>query len=157
IWLFLGRFHNADKFANELLPLLRTSDWRQAESLCQQTTSSVCCVTLAGLHEANNGLTAVQHAFDIAISRERTALEDTFIVLNELGKIALLIGIVGSLFDLLMIGRSTSAATFSTFLPALTPTIGGLLVAIPAWGTRSMLSAHVQRIVRECEFVARLV
>jgi biopolymer transport protein ExbB/TolQ len=54
-------------------------------------------------------------------------------------------------------GHSASTAALSTFIPALTPSIGGLLVAIPAWLARSLLSAHVQRIVRECEFVARLV
>jgi biopolymer transport protein ExbB/TolQ len=157
VWLFLRRFHNADKFAKELLPLLRSSDLRRAESLCQETNASACCVALAGLLESDKGLSAVRHALDNAISRERTALEDTFIVLNELGRLAVLIGIAGSLFDLLTIGYSGSSAALSAFIPALSPTVGGLLVAIPAWLTRSLLSAHVQRIVRECEFVARLV
>ncbi|HEY2411422.1 MAG TPA: MotA/TolQ/ExbB proton channel family protein [Pirellulaceae bacterium] len=167
IWLFLRRFHNTDNFAKELLPLLRAADWRRAESLCQQTDASVCCVALAGLLESGNGLPAVRHALDTAISRERTALEDTFLVLNELGRLALLIGFVGSLFDLLAIGIANSAAahsdsagqamTYSAIFPALAPAIGGLLVAIPAWLARSLLSVHVQRIVRECEFIARLV
>jgi len=167
IWLFLQRFHTTDKFAKDLLPLLRVADLRRAESLCQQRNASVCCVALAGLLESGNGLPAVRHALDTAISRERTALEDTFLVLNELGRLALLIGIVGSLFDVLAIGFANSAAgqpdlagnavTYSAFFPALAPAIGGLLVAIPAWLARSMLSVHVQRIVRECDFVARLV
>jgi len=167
IWLFLRRFYRSDRFVQELLPLLRAADWRQAESLCQQTNASVCCVALAGLLEANKGLPAVRNALDHAISRERVALEDTFTVLNELGRLALLIGMLGSLFDLLAIANAISAAvpqelaaqtvTYAAFFPAVVPMIGALLVAIPAWLARSMLSVHVQQIVRECEFVARLV
>jgi biopolymer transport protein ExbB/TolQ len=157
IWLFLRRFHNTDQFVKELLPLLRAADRRRAESLCQQTNASVCCVALAGLLESDKGPSAVRLALDAAISREKTVLEDAFIVLNEMGGLALLIGVAGSLFDLLTLGYSSSATSLSAFIPALAPTIGGLLVAIPAWLARSILSAQVQRIVRECEFVARLV
>jgi len=153
VWHFVRRRFNAEVFAKQLAALLRADDFLRAEALAQQADASVCCVALAGLFESGRGLHAVRHALDNAISRERTKLEEPFGAMVELGRLAVLIGILGSLFDLLMVGNP---AAVSAFLPALAPTIGGLLVAIPAWIAKSLLALHVQRIVRECEFVAKV-
>jgi biopolymer transport protein ExbB/TolQ len=109
----------------------------------------------------------VQQALGTATSCERINLEDKLALLSELGRLALLIGILGSLFDVLALGSPSESLPAqevavgrlraSMMIAALSPVIGGLLVAVPAWLARSMLNVHVQRIVLECEFIAQLV
>jgi len=58
-------------------------------------------------------------------------------------------------------GLTPEAIAVSQPIPAamiasVSPLIGGLLVAIPGWLARSILNVHVQRILVECQFVARL-
>jgi biopolymer transport protein ExbB/TolQ len=167
VWFFVSRRVSTNQFVQELVPLLRIGDVRRAQSLSQQSPASVCCVATAGLFQAERGLPAVERALATTISRERIVLENNVVVMSELGRIALLVGVVGSLCDLVALGGSTTQALppeavlkpigYSTIVAAMAPTIGAFLVAIPAWLARSIFNVYVQRVMRECEFVARLV
>lgn len=167
IWFFVRRYINVEKFVTQLVPLLHKRDLSRARALSQGASASVCSITLAGLMQADKGLPAMQQALETATSLERIELEDKLLLLNELGRLALLIGLLGSLFDVLAFAapnEAVSAAEVAVspshhplLIAAIAPTIGGLLVAIPAWLAGSMLKVHVQRTVMECEFVARLV
>jgi biopolymer transport protein ExbB/TolQ len=167
VWFLVRRHTNVDALVNHLVPLLRARELPKARTLCGSAHGGICSVALAGLSQTDHGLPAVQQALATATSCERIHLEDKLILLNELGRLALLVGIVGSLFDVLAISgpnESLPAPGFaigrlhsSLMAAAICPTIGGLLVAIPAWLARSMLNVHVQRILLECEFVGRLI
>jgi biopolymer transport protein ExbB/TolQ len=167
VWFFARCHINADTFVKQLVALLRVRDVRRAEALSQQANASICVVTLAGLLQADEGALVVEQAMQTATSHERIHLEDKLVLLNELARLSLLVGVLGSLFDVVALGSqiatiSTSEGTAgplapSAMLAAITPMIGGLLVAIPAWLARSMLNVHVQRALRQCDFVARLV
>jgi biopolymer transport protein ExbB/TolQ len=165
VWQFTRRRFDVNAFVRQLLPLLRANDLLRAEALTQRVSCSVCTVASAGLLETEKGVAMVRHSLDSAISRERIALENMFGALDELGRLALLLGALGSLCDLLTAVSSgtpspvvsISTLVDSTLSRALTPMVGGLLVALPAWAARGMLNAHVRRIVRDCEYVASLV
>jgi hypothetical protein len=101
IWFFARRHINANKFLNQLIPLIRGRDLPRARALSQRADASICSTTFAGLIEAEHGLAAVQEAFATAISYERIILEDKLVALKEAGRLALLVGILGSLFDVL--------------------------------------------------------
>lgn len=167
IWFLARRHTNVDAFVSQLVPLLRGRDLAKAGALCESANGGICSVALAGLTHAEHGLPAVLQALATATSCERIHLEDRLILLNELGRFALLVGIVGSLFDVLALNGPSESLTApgivigrlhsSLMTAAICPTIGGLLVAIPAWLARSLLNVHIQRILLECEFVARLI
>jgi biopolymer transport protein ExbB len=167
VWFFVWYRINAKGFVQQLVPLLQGRDLLRAEALSQRVNASICSVVLAGLWRAEDGLPAVEQALETAISHERIHLEDRLVLLNELARLALLVGLLGSLFDVLALGNpnptvpppepAANPFPLSAMIEAITPLVGGLLVAIPAWLARSMLKAHVQRVLHECEFVARLM
>jgi len=166
VWFFAKRHMNVAKFVKQLAPLLRVRDFARARNLSQGSNASICAITLAGLSEAENGLPAVQDAYETAISYERIILEDKLVALADIGRLALLIGLLGSLFDVLAFAHSSDKTSpdavaiaqpiHAAMIASVSPLIGGLLVAIPGWLARSILNVHVQRILVECQFVARL-
>lgn len=156
IWRFWRQQTDVDAFTKELNQLLRAGDLPEALNLSQESTASVAAVAFDGFLAVEAGLPAVQQALHTAIERERTRMEENLPVVKELGQIALLIGLFGSLCDLL--------ATFAPGAPAnaspvgfVSPLIGGLFVAMIAWFARSVLNSQVRRVIRDCNFVARLV
>jgi biopolymer transport protein ExbB len=167
VWYFLRRRVNAHEFARQLAPLLRSRDLLRAEALAQGAHTSIHSVALAGLSRADRGLPAVEQGLQASLSRERVHLNDSLALLGELAHLGLFVGIAGSLFDLLAVGGAppafatidapSTSLNYAALLATVTPAIGGLLVAIPAWLARSLLHLHVQRVIRECEFVARLL
>jgi biopolymer transport protein ExbB/TolQ len=166
VWVFVRRYTNTNRFLSELRPLLRDGDVRRARSVCQKSTACVCSIANAGLSQAEHGITVMERALATAIARERIELEDKLVLLNEFGRIALLAGILGTLFDVAALGGAKAAASFTdtasyslytAMIGTIMPAIGGLLVAIPAWLARSVFNVHVQRVLRESEFVARLM
>lgn len=167
VCFFLRRRIDAHAFARQLAPLLRSRDLLRAEALAQGANTSLHAVALAGLSHADRGLPAVEQSLHASIARERIHLADSLVLLSELAHLGLFVGIAGSLFDLLAVGTATPAITtpeaapaslnYAALIASVSPAIGGLLVTIPAWLARSLLQMHVQRVVRECEFVARLL
>ncbi|MFO0916480.1 MAG: MotA/TolQ/ExbB proton channel family protein [Pirellulales bacterium] len=165
-WYFFGRRMNVDRFARQLVAALRSGDTNKAQALLRNSTASITAVAAAGLAQAERGLTAARDAMVTAVARERVLMEDKVLLLSELAKISVWIGITGGLLDLIWFGSQltlasapamTSARVTDALVRSLAPVVAGLLVALPAWMCASVLKVYVQRRLLECEFVARLV
>ena len=167
LWYFSRRRIDVDQLARQLVALLRAGDLPKARMLAQHSKSSACSIALAGLTQADYGMQAVRHALVTATSRERLRLENRLNLLNELARISFLIGVTGTLSDLLTIGTPHVPAAMTTgatgwqphhlVVATLAPVVAGLLVAIPAYLATGMLRVHVQRLLLECDFITWLV
>jgi biopolymer transport protein ExbB/TolQ len=168
IWHFARRQANVEEFARQLIVLLRAEDLPKGLALTERSNVSVGSITQAALTQAAHGLHAVRQTLDAAAYRERARLQEKLTILKDLARLSLLIGLAGTLFDLLALGApnglappridsSTVTQVYHLVTATLAPAVAGLLVAIPAWLATSMLNVHVQRHLFECDFIARVV
>ena len=168
IWHFARNRVSADEFSRRLIELLRAGDMPSALALSQRSEISVRSITLAALMQTAHGQCAAGHALDAAALHERVRLQNRVGTLSNLARLSLLIGLAGTLFDVLALNASNGLAESLTHasnsLPiyrlvaaTLAPTVAGLVVGIMTWLATGMLSSHVQRQLFECDMLARLI
>ncbi len=163
VWFFARRRIDIDAFAQRLLPLLRVQDWSGARNVAQQSLASPSLIVLAGLSQVGHGSDAVHIVMRSALARERIRLETHLGLLRSLGLVALLVGTLGTVFDLWEFlnsaGLTTSGRTVLSYqgISVLAPLAAGLLAATPALFVASVLSSQVQKIVHQIEFITDFV
>jgi biopolymer transport protein ExbB len=166
IWTFVRRYANADKLIRQLAAVLGV-DLAETSALVHGSQASLCRIVAAGLAAAASGPQAVRDALQTAAAREGQFLKRNLALLQELGRFSVLIGLVGTLLDLLSLttptgvevlagGASNRSATYLV-ISTLAPAVAGLLVAIPAWLTASVLNDRIQKLSSEFDEVAQLV
>lgn len=166
LWFYYRTRVDADAFARSLLQALHNGDLSRARSLASRSQASLCLVISAGLSQLPQGLRSMRAAMRIAKVHERTRLEGQASILGALGQSTLLLGLLGTVFDLMQVailgsaeGLNASApvATPPDVLAILTPLAGGLLVAIPALFADRMFKNHVRQTLRRIDSVSQLV
>jgi biopolymer transport protein ExbB len=162
-WFFARRRLDIDAFAQRLLPLLRSQDWSGARSVAQQSPASSSLIVLAGLSQVGHGSDAVHAVMRSALARERMRLEAHLGLLRALGLAALLVGLLGTVFDLWeflnSLGVPTSGKTVFSYqgISVLASLAAGLLAATPALFVASVLTSLVHKTVHQIEFITEFV
>jgi biopolymer transport protein ExbB len=162
IWFFVCHYIDADKFARQILPVMGDEDWPKARNLARRSTASICLVVQAGLTQVDRGRGAMRDAMQSAKLHERLRLEGQLRLLGALGQSALLLGLLGTVFDLLEFSREPGAHAarlvdaFDAFF-ILAPTAAGLLVAIPALLAHSLLKGHVRSLIGQVDALIPLL
>jgi biopolymer transport protein ExbB len=162
VWFFAQRVLDIDLFAGRLAPLLRAKDWLGAREHAQQSPASPSVVVMAGLSQIDNGANTVRAVMRSASARERLRLDAYLGLLRALGCAALLVGMLGTVFDLWEFLNSPGIASGKTVvgyraISVLAPLAAGLLAATPALFVASVLTSYVQKIMCEVEFITEFV
>lgn len=163
VWFFAQRILDIDLFAGRLAPLLRSRDWLGAREIAQQSPASPSVVVMAGLSQIDNGANTVRAVMRSASARERLRLDAYLGLLRALGFAALLVGVLGTVFDLWEFlnspGTSNNGKTVVSYnaISVLAPLAAGLLAATPALFVASVLTSYVQKIMCEVEFITEFV
>ena len=160
IWFFLQHRIDADAFARQLLLALDGDNWPKAQAVVRRSSASICLVIGAGLSQVDAGRSAVERAIRSATARERIRLEGPLGVLSALGVAALLLGLLGTLLDLLQFAQAAavdeSANWLGAFL-ALAPAAAGTFVAIPAIVAAAALNSRVRMVIGQIDSLAQII
>ncbi len=167
LWYLWRRHIKLDTFVQPLVACLRSGDLRGARTLAQSSENCVCVTALAGLMQVDYGPEAVRHALATAMERERLRMDNQLAILTVLARISILVGIAGTLCDLLtlsvpevagpLIGSAVRRPLLLQLVSTLVPCLAGLCVSVPAYLAAGVLGAYVQRRLRECDFISRLI
>ena len=162
-WFLRRNRVNGDLLARQLLPLLATGDWTRARAVATRSSASVCLVISAGLTQVDQGKQAVRAAMLSVKAHQRIRLEGELGVLAAIGRSALLIGLLGTCFNLTLLARDPATTlagigpTFSEVLDVIGPMAAGLIVAIPALLASSILKCRARHILSQVDCLAHLL
>ena len=165
---FLARTRlDADLFARQLLQALHAGDLPRARSIAARSKASLALVVSAGLSQLPQGMRAMTAAMRIAKGHERVRLEGQLGLLSAIGQCSLLLGLLGTILDLMQVALVGSAAgltansPFATTPPdalaILTPAAAGFLVAIPSLFANRVLTNHIRQTLRRIDSVTQLL
>jgi biopolymer transport protein ExbB len=133
-----------------------TEHWRKREiaevvALCAGTNVSIARVLRAGLLHFDEGLTRVEAAIEVAGEHEALLLRRNLPVLNALGNIATMTGLLGTVlgmitaFDIIaQTGTGDARVVAGGIFQALVTTAAGLIVGISAVAMHSYLRRKVE-------------
>ncbi|MBW2187317.1 MAG: MotA/TolQ/ExbB proton channel family protein [Deltaproteobacteria bacterium] len=157
--LFLKRVHdNTDRTMREVNRHAEAGNWQGCEDLVQGGASPVYNVVRAGLHARHEDREILESILQEAILKELPRLERALPLLNIMGAIAPLLGLLGTVTG--MISTFEVINTYGTGDPrmmsggisvALVTTMLGLIVAIPIMLLHTLLSRQVEHIIGDME------
>lgn len=164
VWFLFKNRVDVEEFARALLQHLRTGDWAKARSVAGRSSASVCMVVAGGLTQIDEGNRAVRRAMRSVRLLEKVRIEGHIGVLATLGYTALLIGVLGTICDIitwdaLPMPETISLAVSAPKFPymALGPTAGGLAIAVPALLASTLLKNRMRQRLRQIDWVAQLL
>ena len=167
IWFFFEHRIDADAFARQLLLALDGDNWPKAQAVVRRSSASICLVIGAGLSQVDAGRSAVERAIRSATARERIRLEGPLGMLPALGYTALLLGVLGTLLDLIQLAQAAALEPAAGaiaqptgglgWLVALAPAAAGIFVAIPGLLAAAALHCRVRLVVRQIDSLAQII
>jgi biopolymer transport protein ExbB len=138
---------------------IRSGDIRGAYQMCQDRDELIAVVLRAGLKMAGHDRYVIQEAMESEGERGATEMWQRVSILNSIGNIAPLLGLLGTVWG--MIGAFGAIALDTSQVKGLTmayyvsmamvTTAGGIIVAIPAMSAYYYLRGRVIRIVSVVE------
>jgi biopolymer transport protein ExbB len=136
--------------------------FREALEFCQTDPSFVSGVIHAGLIEAANGYEAMENAMQEAADERSARLYRKIEWLNLLGNIAPMLGLLGTVWGMIMAfgeieakgGKANPSDLAGGILVALFSTFMGLVVAIPALAGYGIFRSRVEQMSMEASLVA---
>jgi len=136
--------------------------FREALEFCQGDPSFVAGVVHAGLIEAANGYEAMEGAMQEAADERSARLYRKIEWLNLLGNIAPMLGLLGTVWGMIMAfgeieakgGKANPSDLAGGILVALFSTFMGLVVAIPALTGYGIFRSRVEQMGMEASLVA---
>lgn len=160
-WTYFRSYVNASKLLSGLEAALRSGNLPLARSLVVGSPCSLKRIAAAGLSDPMARPHEVRDALQQAKSAELLRLRAKLSLLPELAKFATLIGLTGTLLDLLSLSTPTgvdflsstvrSSHPTSLVMTTLVPAVAGLFVAIPSWLATSVLGSVYQRFLRDAD------
>ena len=157
---------DSDKFMAQIRKWIANKDFKRAIALCKRMQDKALPkIILAGLEKASNPQTAtpaaVQNAVDEGTLEVIPKLQARTNYLSMIGNVATLIGLMGTIYGLILAFRSVSApgidaAEKATLLAhgisvAMNTTLTGLTVAIPSIMAYTILHNKTTRIIDEID------
>ncbi len=136
-----------------------------AERICRERPSLLSFVLLHGLAEIDGGWSAVEKALEDAIAEQSARLFRKIEYLSVIGNIAPMVGLLGTVFGMIIAFREVAATQASAgaaqlaegIYQALITTVGGLIVAIPSLGAFAIFRNRVDELVAEAAYMAQHV
>lgn len=145
--------------AKRLLSQIRAGDFRAAYQLCEGRDEMLANVVRAGLRMSGHDRYVIQDAMESEGDRAATSLWQKIFYLNNIGVVAPLVGLLGTVWGMVLAFASIasdnaqvrSIAVASCVSKAMICTVGGLVVAIPSLSIYYYLRGRVVRIIAEVE------
>jgi biopolymer transport protein ExbB len=169
-WFFIQQRLDSVRVGKQLLHALCASDWGKVWAIVHRSQHGACLVIAAGLTQVDRGRRAVRTAVCSARLREQTRLEGQLDFLYPLARSAMLLGLLGTLLDLVRMAYAPGAAAVTsagsaaagqgaarTMLELLAPAAAGLVVAIPALLADGILKRQLRLALREIDSLAHLL
>jgi len=146
-------------FVRSALNQLRTGDLRSAYQMCDGRDALFARVLRAGLKAAGHDRYVLQEAMESEGERCATALWQKISYLNNIGVIAPLVGLLGTVWGMIQAfaaiattqAQSRNLAMAMGVSKAMVTTFAGLLLAIPAFLCYYYLRGRVIRIIASVE------
>jgi len=147
------------QFIRRVLAQIKTGDLRGAYQMCEGRDELLANVVRAGLRMSGHDRYVIQEAMESEGERGVTALWQKISYLNNIGNIAPLLGLLGTVWG--MVQAFSHIATDNAQVrgivvaenvsKAMITTVGGLVVAIPCLGVYYYLRSRVIKIIAEVE------
>jgi len=153
---------NANRFMMEIRKMVQAGDYKKAISLSRAAGKrALPRVILAALMETQRqeliDYRAVQNAIDEATLEVIPELQRYTPYLAMIGNVSTLIGLMGTIFGLIISFRAAGGAGAGTgelaqgISVAMMTTLSGLMVAIPAIISHSLIISKTNRIIEEID------
>jgi len=145
--------------AKRLLKQIRAGDLKDAYEMCKGRDELLANVVRAGLRRSGHDRYVIQDAMESEGERGVTALWHKISHLNNIGVIAPLLGLLGTVWGMLLAFNRIAAddaqvrgtAVAENVSKAMITTVGGLVVAIPSLAMYYYLRGRVIKIIAEVE------
>ena len=157
IWKFITLMYgkiNLNSYLNAITPMIKEKKFKEAIELSKNTRGPVASIIYAGLHKADQGVSAVEKTMENAAMIEMSYLEKGFIELSTTITLAPMLGFLGTVsgmivaFDAIAKARSVDATIVADGIKiALITTQAGLVVAIPVQFFNNIFTTMVDGLV----------
>jgi biopolymer transport protein ExbB len=157
----------SDKFMNAADALIRKQDYLGLLAVCNRHNESIARITEKTLDFATKNPTAtfeeVREVTEAEGTRQTSLLHQRITYLADIGSIAPMIGLLGTVVGMIKSFRSIGSITVmgdkqnvlaTGVSEALLTTAGGLVIGIPAMIFYSIFRGRVQRLIAEMEAAA---
>jgi biopolymer transport protein ExbB len=146
-------------FAKRVMALIRAGDLRSAYQMCDGRDELMVCVVRAGLKMAGHERYVIQEAMESEGERGIMSLTQKIFYLNNIGVIAPLVGLLGTVWGMVLAFSSIAAdnaqvksmAVAACVSKAMICTVGGLVVAIPSLVIYYFLRGRLVKIIASVE------
>ena len=163
---FLMRYRepeiNPIQTRDRLESLIRDKQYREALNQAQSDTTYVGRVAAAALHEASGGYASMARALGEQADAEAARMVRPVELLNVLGNIAPMIGLLGTVYGMIRAfqvlvatgGQPDPVLLAGGISTALVTTLWGLLVAIPALAGYALIRNRLDALTAEAVLAA---
>lgn len=167
LWLFASKLiqlHRAQihapDFLNGLYNVLRRGNAAEAVAICEDTPGPVAHLVRAAILKVEESPEEISKAIQQAGLTEIPRLEHRLNLLATFGKIAPMLGLLGTVVGLMDVLRALqlnaplahSDALASGMWSALLTTAAGLTVAMPVYAGYNLLVSRIESLVLDMEF-----
>ena len=152
---------NADRFMGEIRKMVQAGDFKKAINLCKSAGKrALPRVVLSALMEAEKreliDFRAVQNALDEKTLEIMPELTQRMTILGMIGNVSTLLGLMGTIFGLILSFEAAGKAGGSTELAAgisvaMLTTLFGLFVAVPAIMFYAFINTKITTIVEDID------
>ena len=144
---------------------LLAGDISQAKQLCNDNPSLLSFVLMHGISELEFGWSSVEKAIEDALAEQSARLFRKIEYLSVNGNIAPMVGLLGTVFGMIVAFQSVAATQGTASAPelaegiyqALVTTVGGLIVAIPSIGAFAIFRNRIDQFVAEAAYLSQHV
>ncbi len=152
-------------FVNRILEFIQHNNIKSAIEFCSVSNAALPKVTKAGLEESGKDAAEIQNAFELAALAEIPKLEKRTQYLTTIANISTLLGLLGTIFGLIVSFEAVSTADASMkasllsggISQAMNTTALGLISAIPCMIAFSILQEKTNELIDEInQNVARI-
>lgn len=154
---------DCDLFMNDIKAAMQKGAYEAAMSICRIKNTPATLVVWAGLEKASLSERIVQETMEREILKETVELERYTAVVGTIGKVAVYIGLFGTVLGIINAFHNISAMEsggFSIIIggvsEALVCTATGLLIAVPSVVAHSLFMRRVDALVVDMQYCASM-
>ena len=151
--------------SEEVRKNLLSGDIAAAKQQCNDNPSFLSFVLMHGISELEFGWSSVEKAIEDALAEQSARLFRKIEYLSVIGNIAPMVGLLGTVFGMIVAFQSVAATQGTASAPqlaegiyqALVTTVGGLIVAIPSIGAFAIFRNRIDQFVAEAAYLSQHV
>ena len=144
---------------------LLSGDIAAAKQHCNDNPSLLSFVLMHGISELEFGWSSVEKAIEDALAEQSARLFRKIGYLEVIGNIAPMVGLLGTVFGMIVAFQSVAATQGTASAPqlaegiyqALVTTVGGLIVAIPSIGAFAIFRNRIDQFIAEAAYLSQHV